>query len=239
MAMKKNITFLVVGLVFLVVGINIFIQQSLRETQDAPVFQQAVTGEKPPAAVAVAAATPAEPTEIRTGEIVRQNRVIPGDDYEESVFLQGGKEIARQKIVRGEVVEQIGQVPSGNVRVQDLYQQTKGEEFYKDGKRQGVARMYYEGGVLRRETTYEDGKILLVKEYFNNGAIHFTEDLRDALDIPNQKELGVGKVYYRNGMLKYEWNLTRSNRRGFKKAYNAAGEVVMETYFDQKGQVVE
>jgi antitoxin component YwqK of YwqJK toxin-antitoxin module len=220
----------------LLVGVNSFISKSVQD--NAPVV-------RPP--------VPIQETEVQSQStnpevlpgltvpagIVRRNRVIPGDEYEESTFYRDGQVIARQRIVAGEVVDQQGVIPDGKVYVMDDYQNTRGEEFYEGGKKSGRTKLYYDNGVLKKETVYVAGEVVETKEYFNTGAIHITQDRRDARQIPGEAEIGVGKVYFPDGKVRYEWNQTRGKPQGFKKSYNGDGELVQEITLDQRGQIIE
>ncbi len=192
---------------------------------------------------AVVSAPAAEPPTAQTGDsagpVVRKNRIIPGNGYEESTFYAGGQEIASQKIINGVVVEQKGRIPNGRVKVVDDYRHTQGEEYYQDGQRNGTTRSYFPNGKLRKEETYKEGKLILSKEYFSDGAPHIMIDYQDALNVPGDTEVGVGKIYYQGGKLRYEWNLTHSLHKGFKRAYNADGQLVAEAYFDSRGKKME
>ena len=61
----------------------------------------------------------------------------------------------------------------------------------------------------------------------------------DALDWGDEQEVGVGKVYNKDGTLKYEWNLTTKNSTGFKKSYNRYGQLVREVRYNSSGEIIQ
>ena len=69
-------------------------------------------------------------------------------------------------------------------------------------------------------------------------------ELQNSLDVTNimftdDIEVGDGKVYYRDGVLMYEWSLTNSNPIRYKISYNKKGELVETKYYDDKGDLIE
>ena len=74
------------------------------------------------------------------------------------------------------------------------------------------------------------------KEYFIDGILRMEEDYTDALQLPELREVGVGKVYDRKGKIKYEWHLIQNSPEYFNKSYNTDGECVQANYFDANGK---
>ncbi len=176
----------------------------------------------------------------RAGEkITRRDKLSPGRDYIESVFYLNKEEIARQKIVNGKTVESSGEIPRGRVDFVDDSKNTYGAEHYARGKKEGSSQTYFADGRMNAEAYYRQGKLLWKKEYYNDGAIRIELNYEDARENADEKETGIGKVYYRDGTLKYEWNLTNSERIGFRKSYNQDGALRAAFYFDEHGQPVE
>lgn len=65
------------------------------------------------------------------------------------------------------------------------------ERPYKDGKKNGVAKQYYESGRLQTETPFKDGKENGVeKSYYENGRLQFKKPYKDG------RANGVEKAYY-------------------------------------------
>jgi|SRR3989338_328734 len=180
------------------------------------------------------------PRRRKPGEtIVRRDRLSPGRDYQESVFYLSGMEVARQRIVNEKIIKSSGEIPEGRSDFVNESQKTYGTEYYLQGKKSGPSLTYFSDGRLNIEAYYQWGKLLRKKEYYNDGGIRLEVNYADAREQTDNKETGVGKVYYRNGTLKYEWNLTNSEKIGFKKSYNQNGELRAAFYFDEYGQPVE
>ena len=174
------------------------------------------------------------PQPLSNREIIRRSRVVLGEDYREDVFFQDGQVIARQRISANGVYERVGDIPDGKIRFFDESKGTYGEEYYRDGKKSGIVRTYYNDGRLNSEAEYDKGKLITKKEYYKSGIVRFTVDYTDAPYKRDEVEVGVGKVYFPDGTLKYEWNFTRNSHPNFKKSYNRNGEITLETYYDEE-----
>ena len=172
-------------------------------------------------------------------EIIRRSRVVVGEDYLEDIFFQNGQVIARQRISANGVYEKVGEIPDGKVKFFDESKGTYGEENYHYGKKSGIIRTYYNDGQLNSEAEYFNGKLLTQKEYYKSGVLRFSVDYADAPYNRDEVEVGVGKVYFPDGTLKYEWNLTRNSPPGFKKSYNRNGELTFEANYDEEGRLIE
>lgn len=175
----------------------------------------------------------------RGQKAVRKDRLSPGRDYVESVFYLDEKEIGRQKIIDEKVMESNGEIPEGRVDFVNEFKGTQGVEYYVRGQKDGPSKTYFTGGQLNAEAYYRKGKLLRKKEYYNDGGIRLEINYEDARKDIDAKETGVGKVYYREGTLKYEWHLTNSEKIGFKKSYNQDGELRAAFYFDENGQLMK
>jgi antitoxin component YwqK of YwqJK toxin-antitoxin module len=172
-------------------------------------------------------------------KIVRKDRLSPGRNYQESVFYLNDMEVARQKIVNEKVVESSGEIPEGRIDFLDEFKKTYGAEYYLQGKKSGPSRTYFADGRSNIEAYYQWGKLLWKREYYNDGGIRLEVNYEDAREQTGNKERGAGRVYYRDGTIKYEWNLTNSEKIGFKKSYNQDGGLRAAFYFDEYGQPVE
>src|SRR3989338_3671883 len=187
-----------------------------------------------------AAKQESSPRRRKPGEIiVRKDRLSPGRDYLETIFYLNDMEVARQKIVNEKVVESSGEMPEGRVDFLDESKKTYGIEYYMEGKKSGPSRTYFANGRPNIEAYYQWGKLLWKREYYNDGGIRLEVNYEDAREQTGNKERGVGRVYYRDGTIKYEWNLTNSEKIGFKKSYNQDGALRAAFYFDEYGQPVE
>lgn len=180
------------------------------------------------------------PRRRKPGETtVRKDRLSPGRDYQESVFYLQGIEVARQRIVNERIIESSGEIPDGRVDFVNESKETYGTEYYLQGKKSGPSRTYFADGRSNIEAYYQWGKLLWKREYYNGGGIRLEVNYEDAREQTDNKERGAGRVYYRDGTIKYEWNLTNSEKIGFKKSYNQDGALRAAFYFDEYGQPVE
>jgi|GEM_PF-3331023 len=178
-------------------------------------------------------------------EVIKRTRIETGSNYVESVFFVDGQQIAVERVWPNGKVEVTGQIPDGTVKFLNEIDHTYGEEHYKEGRRSGVSQIHTSSGQLLGEVEYKEGKLVKSTEYYPNGQLRFEVDYTDARgeeeawQYKDFKELGVGKLYYNNGKLKYEWNLTKSDPVGFKKSYNRNGRLRYEEYYDEIGQVTQ
>ena len=70
---------------------------------------------------------------------------------------------------------------------------------YKNDKREGLMKRYYESGALHLEAPFKnDKRDGLSKQYYESGAIHLEVPLK------NDKGEGLSKEYYESGSLKQE-----------------------------------
>ena len=180
------------------------------------------------------------PEESNPDEVICKSQVIRGVDIVENVCYKGRQEIFHQTMSKDKVLEQTGQIPEGVVKFYDSYNNVHGEQEYREGKKVGTTKTFFEDGHLKSETKYNEGKLQWVKEYFDNGILRSEVDYREAIMDPDQNsEVGVGKLYSFDGTLKYEWNLSRGNSQGFKKSYNKDGSLRAATYFDSFGHEIK
>ena len=180
-----------------------------------------------------------KPKKIPQGEVVRKTRVQRARDSIENIFYVGEEIIVTQKVYADGKIEQDGKIPDGRVKFYDEYEQTYGEEYYSYGKKHGRVLTYYQDGKLKSEAEYRYGRIIKNKEYYPQGRVRFEVDYSDALPGGDQKESGIGKLYYSDGTLKYEWNLTLTNKGGYKRSYNQDGTLRAESKFDEYGRLIE
>lgn len=172
-------------------------------------------------------------------EIVRKTHVIRGAEFTQSILYQDGREVARFKFSPARGVYDIkGEMPDGAVTFEDSFRGTTGEEHYKNGRRDGPYKEYFEDGRLRMEAFYDKGEMLWQKEYYPDGQLYFVILYEDARTVKGLKERGVGKFYYADGRLKYEYNFTNRQSEGFQKAYTHSGEIRFEAYYDEFGNKI-
>lgn len=171
----------------------------------------------------------------RQGPVLCQVMLDPNRQYSESVFFIKGVEIARYKTAKEKIYDLSGTIPDGEVRFVNFTTNTRGTEHYRDNQRHGDYEEYYAEGPLKRIATYSKGKLKTVKDYFIDGKVRMEQDLQDAMYITDNDEVGIGKIYYRNGNLMYEWSLTNAGQGGFNKSYDRDGGLVEANYFDSNG----
>ena len=85
---------------------------------------------------------------------------------------------------------------------------------------------------------YRYGTLQKNKDYYTNGTLRLEVDYTNARNLVDEKEVGIGKLYFQDGTLKYEWDITANNKIGFKKSYNRNGKLRAETYFDSQGVII-
>ena len=198
-----------------------------------------------PAPMAAVEPPPVEKTEIpklkkRHGEVIRKTRLAPERTFERSIFYQGGEEIARHKVSRrGMIYDQTGKIPDGKVKFINETDHTYGVEYYRGGVRNGPARTNYRDGPLKYEIKYQYGKVMTRREYFYDGILKMEEDYTDARDYDDSREVGIGKLYTRDGRVKYEWYIVNSDPVGYRKSYDRKGRLTAAIYYDQDGNLVQ
>ena len=170
--------------------------------------------------------------------VTKYVNVIPGAEYFEAIFYMGNQEIARLKENKNGVYDQQGAIPNGAVKVFYNQSGTSGKENYEGGHREGWARVYFQGGQrVKSEIYYKEDKVLRQKEYNSNGTLNFEVDNEDALNLPDQREVGDGKLYYPDGTLRYEWNFTNHVPAPYRKAYNPDGTLRYVAYYNKQGEL--
>lgn len=221
------------GIVAVIMVMNARIQDGLRQIT-TPAAVNGVFAQAP-------AAPPGKPETAaryrkRGQKIVRQDRLSPGRDYMESIFYLEGRELARQKIIDEKVLESSGEIPEGRVDFVNEFKKTHGVEYYARGRKDGASRTYFADGRLNVEAYYRHGELSWKKEYYHDGGLRLEVDYQDARPLGGEKETGTGKVYFRDGTLKYEWHFTKSDPTAFRRSYNQNGELTAAFYFDENGQ---
>lgn len=179
-----------------------------------------------------------QPAALPEGEMTKYVNVIAGEDYIENIFYIGDQEVARFKENAEGVFERTGIPPEGDIKVFYSQSATSGQEHYEGGLREGWAKTHFQDGQVKTETYYRKDRVLRQKEYHPNGVMRFEVDYSDAWDLPGQKEIGVGKLYYPDGILKYEWNFTVSSPAGHRKSYNQDGSLRYAAYYNSSGELI-
>lgn len=175
----------------------------------------------------------------RKGDIIRKTYFSPDRKYEINIFYQGGGEVARNKFSNGDTYDRTGKIPDGKVEFIDETDKTYGTEYYRDQKRHSTAKIYYIDDVLKQKLYYQYGKKITNQEYYHDGILRMEENYTNAREYGVDDETGIGKVYFRDGAIKYEWHLTVTEPIGFKKSYNRSGRLVGEFYYDEYGKLMD
>ncbi len=208
---------------------------------------EGVTGRVASVGAHVSSVTPLNNTSLsatvryrKRGQIIsRIDRLSLNRDHVESIFYLQEKEIARQKIADGVTIESSGEIPDGKIHFANESKETHGIEYYRSGRKDGPSQTYFADGNLSEEAYYRGGRLLWKKEYYPGGGLRLELDHQDARPYKDEKEAGTGKLYFRDGTLKYEWHLTNSDKIGYKKSYSQDGQLRAALYFDEQGRLVE
>lgn len=170
-------------------------------------------------------------------DVVRKTKVIRGEECSVDVFYKDGEEVGLQRRTADGQKDVEGKLPEGKVKFIDETTGVYGEEYYKRGEKHGPSRTYFPTGELMKESYYLNGVLMTEKEFFKNGQVRFEADYSRNCDAcKSGQEKGAGKIYYRNGKLKYEWNFNIEQVRGYQRAYTQEGELRFEAYYDQEGR---
>lgn len=98
----------------------------------------------------------------------------------------------------------------------NIYQLT----IYKVGKPYGMARGYFNDGILESELPYKNGKLNgNVKFYYPSGK------LKEECPYTNSKENGIDKEYYESGKLESETPFKNGHMIGGGKMYYESGKI--------------
>ena len=172
-------------------------------------------------------------------EILRKTKLAPERTFAISIFYQDGKEIAGHKTDNtGKIYDQTGTVPSGFVKFVNESDETYGGEYYQNGQRHGPLQEYFKDGSLKRQAYFQDGRLMTSTEYYHDGTVRMTKDYTDAREHQDAGEVGRGKVFFRDGRLKYEWQMTNSDPVGYYKSYNAMGQLTSTVYYNKDGEMI-
>jgi antitoxin component YwqK of YwqJK toxin-antitoxin module len=106
------------------------------------------------------------------------------------------------------------------VHTEDLY--FKGDICYLDGKEfTGISFDIHSNGQLKFERSYKNGrKNGLNKQWFENG------QLRIETNYKNGKRDGLDKMWYENGQLNYVWKFKDGVEDGIQKTWYENGQLL-------------
>lgn len=136
---------------------------------------------------------------------------------------EGDKIIKKQVYNEGKLNSEKGYHENGTIKWESTG--------YKDGKLDGISRIYYDSGQLKMETNYKDGeKDGMEKGYQKNGKI--IAELNYKKDCLH----GTSKFYDKNGNLEHEQNYKEYVLHGTEKIYEN-GKVILEREY-KDGEIV-
>lgn len=174
------------------------------------------------------------------GDVVRKVLMNPNRTYAESRIYVKDEMVAQFNTINGdEIVDLRGVLPEGNVNFVNETKETYGEERFHKGKRHGLYKEYYSNGILYRQAKFHKGKLMKNAIYYFDETPRRIEDFTDALRFVDEREIGFGRIYYRDGTIMYEWKLTNLLKGGYKKSFNQKGVLVEEKVYDNAGDLVE
>jgi antitoxin component YwqK of YwqJK toxin-antitoxin module len=102
------------------------------------------------------------------------------------------------------------------------------EGYKKNGKLDGLFKIYSENGKILQEKNYENGELIgSYKEYFENGIIKIKGNY-----LNNELE-GLVEVYYNNRRIKEKQNFKNGKLNGLIKLYNKSGRLSEEAEYKE------
>jgi antitoxin component YwqK of YwqJK toxin-antitoxin module len=163
---------------------------------------------------------------------VTRKTVQNPDGTQERIFYSESKEVAREYVdPDGVTTKIVGTIPDGLVKESFMDGALQEEAYYKNGKKDGVTKLYNKKGVLRGEFNFENGKQEgLSKTYHTNG------ELFKEIMFKNGKLEGVNKEYTKDGKLLFEANFKNDKPDGKTTRYHPDGGKTIAIY--EKGQLI-
>ena len=226
---KQNIIIIIVIGIVLFGGMNMLLMMMISQ-EEKP--QEAVQEQK-------ASEQPQPVKMVRvSGELTRRMYMDPNRAFFMNIIFTDGKETARFKSNGEKIFDVEGTIPDGRMKFKNITDGTYGIENFDGGKREGLYKEYFPSGQLRFEKNYFYGKILNLKEFYVSGPLRMETDYSDALWLSDEDEVGDGKIFFKDGILMYEWHLTAQDPNRYKKMYNYRGDLVEIHYFDANGKLV-
>ena len=165
------------------------------------------------------------------GDVTRKTVQSP-DGSHERIFYSDSKEVAREFVDQDGVTTRIeGTIPDGLVKESFMDGALREEAYYKNGKKDGVTKLYNNKGVIRGEFYFKNGKQEgLSKTY------HTTGELFKEIMFKNGKLEGVNKEYTKDGKLLFEANFKDDKPDGITTRYHPDGGKTIAIY--EKGQLI-
>jgi len=154
------------------------------------------------------------------------------DGTQAAIYESEGKEVAKELMDRdGSVIKTVGKIPDGLVKEFFLDGAIREEVYYKDGKKEGVAKLYNKKGIMRGEFNFKNGKQDgLNRTYFPDG-----ERLKEITFKDGRLE-GINREYAKDGRLLFEANFKDDKQDGITTIYHPDGGKTVSVY--NKGKLV-
>ena len=164
-------------------------------------------------------------------EVTRKTVQNP-DGTHERIFYSDSKEVAREFVDHdGVTTRVVGAIPDGLVKETFMGGVLQEEAYYKNGKKNGVTKLYNEKGVLRGEFNFKNGKQEgLSKTY------HSTGELFKEIMFKNGKLEGINREYTKEGKILFEANFKDDKPDGITTRYHPDGGKTIAIY--NNGQLI-
>jgi antitoxin component YwqK of YwqJK toxin-antitoxin module len=178
------------------------------------------------------------------GDVTREVIKNP-DGTQEVIFYRDGKELAKELIGTDDtVITTMGKIPDGLVKEFFFDGAVREEVYYKNGKKEGVAKLYNSKGVVRGEFNFKKGiQDGLSKTYYDTG------ELLKEISFKNGKLEGVNREYAKDGTLLFEAYFKDDKQDGITTIYDPKGgktvsvydkgKLVSEKHYDANGKLKE
>ena len=154
------------------------------------------------------------------------------DGTKEAIYESEGKEVAKELLDQdGAVRKTVGKIPDGLVKEFYWGDAVREEVYYKDGKKEGMAKFYSKKGGLRGEFNFKNGKQDgLNKTYYPEG------ELMKEITFKDGRMEGINREYARDGKLLFEANFKDDKQDGITTTYHPDGGKTVSLY--KKGKLV-
>ena len=178
------------------------------------------------------------------GDVIREVIKNP-DGTQEVIFYRDGKEIAKELVGTDDaVITTMGKIPDGLVKEFFFDGAVREEVHYKNGKKEGVSKLYNNKGVVRGEFNFKHGRQEgLSKTY------HPTGELFKEITFKKGKLDGVNREYAKDGTLLFEAYFKDDKQDGITTIYDPKGgktvsvydkgKLVSEKHYDANGKLKE
>jgi len=175
--------------------------------------------------------------------VVRKTDRDPEEhNYIRHRFIKNGKLVASYKEHKNEIIELTGQIPNGEIGFVNHITNTVGIINYADQEVHGHYKEYDAFRNLLKEGRYSRGKLVSLKEYYDDGQIKLKQNyyttLADA-EVFKFLPVGSGASYYPNGILKEKWDFSFNDSvHGIFEHFDQAGNIILSEKYDKLGSKV-